>query len=257
MPIVKIKLLLVEDSPVDRRIFAEHVKNIGDLEINYDYVETLAAALKMLTQKAYDVVVLDLGLPDSNGIGTFYELQKHSPDISIIIMSGLGVQEIAQKAVTDGAHDYLIKGEIDANQLVKSIRFAINRQEARSKMLKRINPSTHQPSTANITKSLSTNTQAHPLAEIEIGLINAYEKLIACLLDANLKKNSQTSSMIQSLAKQAQQQGMTPLHIDSLRKQQTKIKPENTLLFMINADIIAELVVLTYEKKLSMKTRAN
>lgn len=266
MPTPKIKLLLVEDSAMDRRLFAEYLKGVTDLEFEYDYAETLAETIKKLSEKKYDVVILDLGLPDSQGISTFYELQKHYPGQTVVIMSGLGIEEVAKKAVQNGAHDYLIKGEVNATQLTKSIRFAIRRQQARAMItngVKRItgkSPETQAKSEIKPTKAakfIQTKTETQISDQLMGELLADYENLITHLLKNNLKNDTQSLSMIQFLAQKAHHNGVKPKGIDQLRKQQTQISTENILLFMINADIIAEMVTLLYEERSNTKVRSS
>lgn len=248
-----IRLLLVEDNPIDRRIFSEYLKSVADLEIEYDYAETLSATFKKLSAKKYDIVVLDLGLPDSQGIDTFYELHKHSSDMPVIIMSGLGTEELTKKALANGAHDYLIKGEIDAAQLVKSIRFAILRQQYRSKInspLKNITESSQQPLPTPAPKFISRRIDLKSTFSSK-ELLNEYEGLINCLLENNLKSDTKSIAMIQSFAQKADRLGLNPRQLESLAEQQQQLDPKNILLLMLNTDIIGELVVLLRRKQLN------
>ncbi|MFA6293919.1 MAG: response regulator, partial [Victivallales bacterium] len=82
----------------------------------------------------YDVILLDLTLHDSHGFETFSTMLKAAPDIPIVVMSGSDDETLSLHAVREGAQDYLVKGQADANLLSRAIRYAIERKEAQSKI---------------------------------------------------------------------------------------------------------------------------
>jgi PAS domain S-box-containing protein/putative nucleotidyltransferase with HDIG domain len=127
-------VLLVEDNPGDARLIAESHRDAGGV-VRLTTVETLAAALSTLASDRLDAVILDLGLPDSQGLETFERLQAAFPDIATIIMSGDSDTRTALQAVQDGAQDFLIKGRADSDTLVRSIGYAIERKLADAKLL--------------------------------------------------------------------------------------------------------------------------
>ncbi len=256
MEVETYRLLLVEDSAIDRRLFLEYLKDDAFV-FETNYAETLSEALIKLASKHYDAVILDLGLPDSQGLNTFYSLQKEYPEVPVIIMSGLKVEELAKQAVAKGAHDYLIKGEIDTHQLIKSIKFAIQRQHVRSKIAKAFDqPSsviTSHSEAKLVTKNTPKFTSRFP---VKVGvvenkdLLNSYEELIDYLIENNLRNDSQSLVMVKDVAHKAFELGLKPSQIDQLRLQQTLIDRENVLLHMLNTDIIGELAALAYEAHL-------
>jgi len=89
--------------------------------------ETLAEGLQLLAQDSTDVIVLDLNLPDSEGLKTFYALREKAGSIPIVIMSSDEDEEAAVTAVRNGAQDYVVKGNFDENLLIRPLRFAIER----------------------------------------------------------------------------------------------------------------------------------
>src|SRR5205085_6525134 len=88
----------------------------------------LSVALQRLAQGGIGVVLADLSLPDSHGIETFERLHSQAPQVPIIVLSGLNDTRLAVQAVHDGAQDYLIKGQVDGQLLVRAIRYAIERK---------------------------------------------------------------------------------------------------------------------------------
>lgn len=123
-----IKILLIEDNPGDARLIQEMLSEIKDTKFNFSYVDRLSKGLEFLTKGDIDIVLLDLSLPDSQGLDTFLKLHQTVPDIAVIVFTGLDDSTIGVKAVQEGAQDYLIKGKVDSYLLFRSIRYAIERQ---------------------------------------------------------------------------------------------------------------------------------
>lgn len=121
-----LKTLLVEDNPADALIVNEQLESIG-VNFDMDSQETLASALEQLSTSRFDIVLLDLALPDSHGLETFQRVQELAQDIPIVILSGREDEEFAVEAVREGAQDYLLKGTFDAKSLLRAIRYAIER----------------------------------------------------------------------------------------------------------------------------------
>jgi serine/threonine protein kinase/CheY-like chemotaxis protein len=121
------KLLLVEDNPADARLVFEYLK---DAEVEYDiiHVETASEAIEHLISDAvFSLILLDLSLPDSQGLDTIRTIQNSAGTTAIVVMTGLGDEEIGLEAVSLGAQDYLVKGDVDTQKLARSIRFAMKR----------------------------------------------------------------------------------------------------------------------------------
>ena len=89
---------------------------------------TLATSLKALKDYRFDVVLLDLSLPDSQGLTTFSCIQEHAEGTPIILLTGMDDENLAVKAMQMGAQDYLVKGKVEADLLTRAIRYAIERQ---------------------------------------------------------------------------------------------------------------------------------
>ena len=122
------KILLIEDNPGDARLVKEMLYEEG-AKVNLDCAARLEEGLKQLKDKVYDIILLDLNLPDSNGFETFLELHKLNPDIPAIILTGIDDKELGLEAVRKGAQDYLVKGKFDGNLLIRSISYSIERQK--------------------------------------------------------------------------------------------------------------------------------
>lgn len=125
-----IKVLLIEDNPGDALLLTEALRKSPDPAFRVRHVERLGEALAVLTREAFNVVLLDLSLPDSLGLDTFTRLHTRFPDIPVVLITGLSDETVAGKAVRQGAQDYLAKGQTPGPLLVRSIRYAMERQAA-------------------------------------------------------------------------------------------------------------------------------
>ena len=92
--------------------------------------ERLESAIELLNSTHFDIVLLDLRLPDSAGLETLITLSKSQPKVPIIVTTGEGGEEMGLKAVANGAQDYLIKGEFNTQTLIKSIFYSIEHKKA-------------------------------------------------------------------------------------------------------------------------------
>ena len=125
-----IRVLLVEDDPDDVVLLREMLSEAPSIDFVLTHVEHLQDAITTAAQERIDVCLLDLSLPDSRGLETFYELHEHLPEVPVVVLTGLDDETVAEAAVHGGAQDYLIKGKVDSTLLVRSIRYAIERQRA-------------------------------------------------------------------------------------------------------------------------------
>ena len=124
-----IKVLLIEDNQGDAELVSALATNIKDIKLDIRHVDRLSSALEFLENESFDLVLSDLGLSDSQGIETFIKIHTASPDVPIILLTGISDKELAATAVRSGAQDYMLKGEIDSSLLLKSIQYAIERHE--------------------------------------------------------------------------------------------------------------------------------
>lgn len=125
-----IRILLVEDNPADARLMREELREVGDFAFELRHVERLSEALDCLSAGSFDVVLLDLSLPDSAGLETLTRLEAAFSAVPILVLTGLNDEGVAIQAVQSGAEDYLVKGQLAGNVLARSIRYAIERKRA-------------------------------------------------------------------------------------------------------------------------------
>ena len=112
-----IEILLIEDNPGDSCLIEEYFEEFVNFSYDLKIVETLDEALSVLKKKHFDVVLLDLELPDSYGINTFLSVHNKNPLIPIIILTGLSDRTIESYTRKKGAYDFLIKGKTEGRLL--------------------------------------------------------------------------------------------------------------------------------------------
>ncbi|MFC1543214.1 ATP-binding protein [Candidatus Neomarinimicrobiota bacterium] len=123
-----IKVLLVEDNPGDARLIREMLIEAGASRIELACAVRLDEAFNRLSNEAFDVMLLDLNLPDSHGFDTFLQAYEQAPEVPIIMLTGLDDEALGVRAVHAGAQDYLVKGNVDSSSLVRTIRYTRERQ---------------------------------------------------------------------------------------------------------------------------------
>jgi two-component system, cell cycle response regulator len=117
------KILQIEDNPDDVRL-TSILLGEASRTATLTSVGTLADGLEKIHSESWDLVLLDLGLPDSQGLATFEKLRDIGQGVPVVITSGLGDEQQADRAVRLGAQEYLVKGTFDSRRLWQAIRHA-------------------------------------------------------------------------------------------------------------------------------------
>lgn len=123
----RIRILLVEDNPGDVVLLHFAVQAASTARVKIERVRRLSEAMERAERSPFDVILLDLSLPDSQGLDTVTRALERASDIPIVVLTAVDDEELGLMAVREGAQDYLIKGQVDEAQLLRSIRFAIER----------------------------------------------------------------------------------------------------------------------------------
>jgi PAS domain S-box-containing protein len=129
-----VEVLCFEDNPSDSFLIREHLRETTVEEFVVTPAVRLRDGLTCLQTKAFDVILLDLGLPDSQGLETFRGVYERTQGTPIVVLSGLSDETVALRTLQEGAQDYLVKGEIGENVLIRSIRYAIERQRVQQEL---------------------------------------------------------------------------------------------------------------------------
>lgn len=124
-----LKILLVEDNPGDARLMQEMLAEACESRFSVVTTDRVAASVGCLAQGDVDLILLDLSLPDSEGIDTLRRMQSIAPAIPVVVLTGLNDEQLAIQAMREGAQDYLVKGQIDSQLVVRAIRYARERHQ--------------------------------------------------------------------------------------------------------------------------------
>ncbi|MFA6224503.1 MAG: sigma 54-interacting transcriptional regulator [Desulfomonilaceae bacterium] len=132
----RLKIMLIEDNRVDARLIKEMCLDCESVDLDIQVESRLASGLARLGTGGVTGVLLDLNLPDSQGIETLIRVESEFPEIPIIVLTGQEDEAVAVEAVKHGAQDYLFKGMVDGNLLVRSLRYAIERKRIKVDLIK-------------------------------------------------------------------------------------------------------------------------
>jgi diguanylate cyclase (GGDEF)-like protein/PAS domain S-box-containing protein len=121
-------LLLVEDNPADVRLLREMFHEQSSHNTELTQVGSMGEAEKHLAEGMIDIILLDLGLPDSQGLEAIRRARAVAPGVPLVVLTGLDDESVASRALQEGVQDYLIKGQIDARGLLRALRYAVERK---------------------------------------------------------------------------------------------------------------------------------
>jgi diguanylate cyclase (GGDEF)-like protein/PAS domain S-box-containing protein len=121
-------LLLIEDNPGDARLLREMFADVGSHHMQMTQVACMRDAEQVLTESVVDIILLDLGLPDTQGLRAVQRAHAAAPRIPLVVLTGLDDEDVALQALQEGAQDYLVKGQIETRGLLRALRYAIERK---------------------------------------------------------------------------------------------------------------------------------
>jgi signal transduction histidine kinase len=125
----RIKVLLIEDSAFDTKLIRDLCRESCSNQLELDQRENLSEGFKALEQNHFDLILLDLTLPEAEGLETLSKVNARYPRIPIIVLTRTDDETLAVKSVSMGAQDYLIKGQVNGSILKRSIRYGIERKQ--------------------------------------------------------------------------------------------------------------------------------
>jgi two-component system sensor histidine kinase/response regulator len=123
-----LRILLIEDNPGDVRLIREMLAEARNTHFNLEYADRLSLGLERLAAGEVDLLLLDLSLPDSQGVDTIVKAHTLAAEVPIILLTGFDNEALAMEAMQRGAQDCLVKDTMDNHTLSRSIRYAIERQ---------------------------------------------------------------------------------------------------------------------------------
>ena len=133
-----LKVLLIEDDPDDVLLIEEMLEEAESVSFDLSHTGKIVDGLTLLDADTVDVVLLDLSLPDGQGLETFELVHRHTLDVPIVVLTGLDDEETAVQAMHAGAQDYLVKGRINGDLLVRAVRYAMERHQLLAEKMQRM-----------------------------------------------------------------------------------------------------------------------
>lgn len=244
MAIAPKRILLIEDNPADADLIKDELAD----ETYPPYSVTIAIRLKdgleLLAVKHFDLVLLDLSLPDCRGLETFLRTFRRHPEVPIVIISGLDDLSVAFDAVRSGAQDYLFKGELERTMLVRAVRFAIERHVR----LRRLNPYLAGATRQEITDGKQGKGISGALAaedpDLFQSLTQRYQELLELACKQRLYRNVENISgelhglamylcMLQAGAKDAE-----TIHVAALERLVGQVAPDQASTYVEEAQML-------------------
>ncbi len=132
--IQQLKILLVEDNLGDADLIMDLLSDHPLVDFTFCRESYLKNVIDRLSQETFDLILLDLGLPDSNGIETLNDLLKHAPATAVVVITGFDDEKTGMEAVRQGAQDYLVKNQIESNLLSRALIYAYERKQTEEQM---------------------------------------------------------------------------------------------------------------------------
>jgi PAS domain S-box-containing protein len=126
----RLRILVIEDDLIDRTQIERLLSRSSVPAGHVVFVDYLSKALTVLKEQVFDILLLDLNLPDSNGLDTLVGLERSHPEVPKIVVTGEGGEELGLKAVAKGAQDYLVKGQFDSHVLMRAINYSVERKKS-------------------------------------------------------------------------------------------------------------------------------
>jgi len=194
----EIKLLVVEDNAGDADLIREYLAGARGFRFQMELAASLGEARLRVTSEPFDLVLLDLGLPDCKGMATFEAMYRTCPRVPIVVLTGLEDEEVGLEAIRQGAQDYLLKRQINSALLVRAVRYALERKKAEGEVRRlnaeleqRVHNRTAELEASNKELEALTYTVAHdlraPLRAID-GFSQILLKEYAALLPADAQR---------------------------------------------------------------------
>lgn len=172
----EIAALLVEDNPADIALLMELLQDSDAKSWQIAHCKRLHLALEQLRHTHFDVILLDLSLPDSQGLDTVIELQTAVPHIPIVVLTGLHDQTLARQALAQGVQDYLVKGQLSSELIIKTVEYAIERTQ----ILRKLQEQTQELATTNEILQ-QREREFRTLVENTPDIIARYDRQFRCL----------------------------------------------------------------------------
>ena len=178
-----VKVLLIEDNPDDALFMRRALRDAGPGSFQMTHVDRLSAGLELLEANHFDVLLLDLSLPDSSGAETFHRVHEHAPNVPVLVLTGLDDETLGAELVRQGGQDYLVKGHADEHLLGRSINYAIERHRIQHQLS---NLATENMVMAQIGRLISSTFDIQDVYQsfaVEAAKLIAFDRIIIMIVN--------------------------------------------------------------------------
>ncbi len=246
---IRKNVLLVEDNFGDIRLIQEMIREIKICKLSLEFANDLNSAFEILDENSFDLILLDLRLPETSGIETVKKMLDKAPSIPIVILTGTNDQDLAIEAVKVGAEDYLVKGQIDAFLLERTINYSIERFHRKNELKQSEKKIRDTLMRANFYKDLFThdmnNILQNILSAIDLSLefLNKPESILLAKEIIKLSKDqiNRGARLILNIRKLSQLEELEmqykPIEIQDILKQSIKNLKNSFLSRNINVNL--------------------
>jgi diguanylate cyclase (GGDEF)-like protein len=247
------RILLVEDNPADARLMDEILAEASGGKVELQHVDRISAALKRLCEQKFDVILLDLSLPDGSGLDTVRRMCAANPQMPVIVLTGLEDDALALAAVQAGAQDYLVKGQVDGAGITRTIRHAIERKRQEEHLFYL---ATHDTLTGLPNRRLFQDRMEHAIARAQRNRMGKNEKWRMAVVLLDLDNFKSVNDSLGHAPGDLLLQAVTDRLQRSIRKADTLARmggDEFTLIFenvtgMENAEILARKIQAVFSQ---------
>lgn len=243
-------ILLVEATPADARLVEAYLAEAGEGRFQVDLASDLSLALALLGARSFDIVLLDLSLPDSQGLDAFVRLQARAPDLPVVVLCDPEEEPLALQALHLGAQDYLLKDELDARLLARSLRCAVERKrlEAERKQLQ------EQLEAERTWLRTLMAVVAHELRQ-PLTVISGYASLLARSLEPQDPTLARQAEHIRASTRQLQRLVGDLLDVSRLKTGTLEIRPQRVDLAELVAEVAERSAALLAGHSVRIKVR--
>lgn len=259
-----LNILLIEDNEGFARLISELLREAGATRYHVEVTERLAEGIKRATKGDIDLVLLDLGLPDSKGLDTFIKARAGISNIPIVVLTAMDDDELALEAVWAGAQDFLVKGKFDGKMLAHTLRYAIVRENVRVKSEEEHDAYRRDREISALHHVCSDGPLGDPIAESRLqDFISRYAEMMELALNRR-KTDSMVSRGLEAIAKElaglrAGPDSVVQIHETVLRDKTEGVPPRRALPYLeAGRQMVLELMgylVTCYLKELEGGTR--
>jgi sigma-B regulation protein RsbU (phosphoserine phosphatase) len=252
----RVRILLVEDNPGDARLLRVTLEEAASLRFELVHAARLSEALERVGTAPADVVLLDLSLPDAQGMETVTRMLAAAPGVPIIVLTGLTDERVAVAAVQAGAQDYLVKGTVDGGTLARAIRYAMQRKRMETERATLLR--NEQDARAAAEAAVNARDEVLRIVAHDIGNSLSAVKIHAMVLERTLPAGDgearKHTEAIRHLTQQMDRLRQDLLDVAAIEAGRLSFEPGETALAEVVDDVLGTVAGMAGEKALSVES---